>query len=77
MQSNGSSTSKMFLAVIELSGIAVLANALLHPSSADHVRFVSFLLVACLAARLKVKCPGSLEICQSTSQPAVYPGCSS
>ena len=36
----------------------MLAQAVLHAQSVDHVRFVSFLLVACLAARLKVKLPG-------------------
>ena len=58
MQSNASSISRMFLAVVVLSGLAVLANAFLHANSVDHVRFVSFLMVACLAARLKVKLPG-------------------
>src|SRR5207302_7026758 len=58
MQSNASSISRMFLAVVVLSCLAVLANAFLHANSVDHVRFVSFLLVACLAARLKVKLPG-------------------
>lgn len=58
MQSNASSTSKVFLAVIVLSGFAVLANAALHARSANPVHFVSFLLVACVAARLKVKLPG-------------------
>ena len=58
MQSKASSSSKIFLAAIVLSGVAVLANAVLHPSSASLVRFVSFALVACLAARLKVKLPG-------------------
>ena len=56
--SNASSTSKMFLAVVALCGLAVLWNACLYPGSADHVRFGCFLLVACLAARLKVKLPG-------------------
>jgi hypothetical protein len=58
MQSNASSTSKVFLAVIVLSGLAVLTNGVLHPSSANLARFLSFLLVACVAARLKVKLPG-------------------
>lgn len=58
MQNSASSSSKVFLAVVILSGLAVLANAILHASSTDHVRFVSFLLVACLVARLKVKLPG-------------------
>ncbi len=58
MRSNASSTSKVFLAVIVLSGLAVLTNGVLHPSSANLVRFLSFLAVACVAARLKVKLPG-------------------
>src|SRR5579872_4308295 len=41
-----------------VAGFAVLAQAVLHAQSVDHVRFISFLLVACLAARLKVKLPG-------------------
>src|SRR5207302_8928677 len=53
-----SSSAKVFIALVLLSGLAVLAQAVLHAQSADHVRFVSFLLVACLAARLKVKLPG-------------------
>lgn len=56
MQSNAS--SKVFLGAVVLSGLAVLTNAVLHASSADPVRFISFVLVACVAARLKVKLPG-------------------
>lgn len=58
MQTNASSTSKVFFAVIVLSGLAVLASAARHVSSPDPVRFISFLLAACVAARLKVKLPG-------------------
>lgn len=58
MQSNASSTSKVFLAVIVVSGLAVLTNGVLHPSSANLVRFLTFLFVACVAARLKVALPG-------------------
>lgn len=58
MQRNASSTSKVFFAVIVLSGCAVLAHAVLHPASANLVRFSSFLLVAGAAARLKMKLPG-------------------
>src|SRR5437016_3976252 len=58
MQNNASSTSQVFLTLIVLSGLAVLTNGILHPSSADLVRFLSFLLVACMAARLKVQLPG-------------------
>lgn len=50
--------AQMFIGLIILSGFAVLGHAMLHAHSADHVRFISFLLVACLAARLKVKLPG-------------------
>ena len=51
-------SAQIFIALVVLSGLAVLVQAVLHAQSADHVRFVSFLLVACLAARLKVKLPG-------------------
>jgi len=52
------SSARIFIAVIVLSGLAVLGNALIHASSNNVVRFVSFAVVACLAARLKVKLPG-------------------
>ena len=58
MQNNASSSSKVFLGVIVLSGLAVLTTAALHPASANLVRFASFLLVTIAAARLKVKLPG-------------------
>jgi hypothetical protein len=51
-------SAQIFITLMILAGFAVLAQAVLHAQSADHVRFVSFLLVACLAARLKVKLPG-------------------
>lgn len=50
--------AQFFIGLVILSGVAVLVNAAQHAQSADHVRFISFLLVACLAARLKVKLPG-------------------
>jgi|SRR4051812_31271149 hypothetical protein len=53
-----SKSAQIFIALVILSGFAVLVNAILHAQSADHIRFVSFLLVACLAARLKVQLPG-------------------
>lgn len=53
-----SRSAQFFIAIVVLSGAAVLVNAVLHAQSVDHVRFLSFLLVACLAARLKVKLPG-------------------
>ena len=51
-------SAKIFIALVILAGAAVLINSVLHAQSVDHVRFVSFLLVACLSARLKVKLPG-------------------
>ena len=53
-----SRAAQFFIALVILAGLAVLANAAMHAQSADRVRFVSFLLVGCLAARLKVKLPG-------------------
>ncbi|HEY6971767.1 MAG TPA: hypothetical protein VJA94_21325, partial [Candidatus Angelobacter sp.] len=53
-----SKPARLFIALIALSGLAVLGNALMHAGSDNRVRFVSFLLVACIAARLKVKLPG-------------------
>jgi hypothetical protein len=53
-----SKSARFFIALVVIGGFAVLANALRHPSSQNAIRFISFLLVACLAARLKVKLPG-------------------
>lgn len=52
------SSARLFIALIVLSGLAVLGNALIHTSSINVVRFVWFAVVACVAARLKVKLPG-------------------
>jgi hypothetical protein len=51
-------SARMFVALIVISGLLVLGNALLSARSVPTGRFVSFLLVACLAARLKIKLPG-------------------
>lgn len=53
-----SRSAQLFIALVILSGAAVIAKAVLHAQSFDQVRFASFLVVACLAARLKVKLPG-------------------
>lgn len=50
--------ARMFVALIAISGLLVLGNAVLSTRSVPTGRFVSFLLVACLAARLKIKLPG-------------------
>jgi len=52
------SSARIFIALVVISGLAVLGNALIHASSTNVVRLVSFVVVACLAARLKVKLPG-------------------
>ena len=51
-------SARMFVALIAISGLLVLGNAVLSVRSVPAGRFVSFLLVACLAARLKIKLPG-------------------
>ena len=53
-----SKSARAFIALVGISGFAVLGNALMHASSSNSLRFISFLLVACVAARLKVKLPG-------------------
>lgn len=53
-----SKSARLFVALVALSGLAVLGKALMHAGSDNLVRFISFLLVACLAARLRVKLPG-------------------
>jgi hypothetical protein len=52
------SSARIFIALIVLSGLAVLGSALIHASSTNVVRLLSFVVIACLAARLKVKLPG-------------------
>lgn len=53
-----STSTRLFLALVVIAGLTVVGASLLHPSSTGPVRFAAFLLVACLAARLKVKLPG-------------------
>jgi hypothetical protein len=48
----------MFVAIIAISGLLVLGFAVFNTRAVPTGRFVSFLLVACLAARLKIKLPG-------------------
>ena len=51
-------SARMFVALIVISGLLVLGDAVLNARAMPTVRFVAFLLVACLAARLKIKLPG-------------------
>lgn len=48
----------MFLALIVISGLLLLGDAAFKAKSVPSVRFVAFLVAACLAARLKIKLPG-------------------
>lgn len=51
-------SARMFVALIVISGLVVLGDAVLNAKSMPTVRFVAFLLVSSLAARLKIKLPG-------------------
>ena len=51
-------SARMFVALIVLSGLVFLGDATLKAKSAPSLRFVAFLVAACLAARLKIKLPG-------------------
>ncbi|HEY6308933.1 MAG TPA: hypothetical protein VI488_21025 [Candidatus Angelobacter sp.] len=55
---NLSFTARAFIGLVVVLGLAVLGNAILHADAINAARFIAFLLVACLAARLKVKLPG-------------------
>ena len=52
------SQAKVFIVVISLIGLATLGMGALHPGSSDLLRFASFLVVALIASRLKVRLPG-------------------
>src|SRR5215469_8393174 len=51
-------SSRLFIALVVVSGWGLMVKAALHAGSENPVQFVSFLLIACVAARLKVKLPG-------------------
>ena len=51
-------SARMFVALIVVSGLLVLGDAVLSAKSVPTVKFLAFLLVACVAARLKIKLPG-------------------
>jgi hypothetical protein len=53
-----STSARVFIALIVISGLCVLGDAILSAHSIYFVRFASFLVVACIAARLKLKLPG-------------------
>ncbi|MGZ4866187.1 MAG: hypothetical protein ACXV7C_03120, partial [Candidatus Angelobacter sp.] len=51
-------SARMFVALIVISGLVFLGDAVFNARSMPTARFGAFLLVACVAARLKIKLPG-------------------
>jgi MASE9 protein len=51
-------SARMFVALIVISGLLVLGDAAINAKSMPTARFALFLLVACVAARLRIKLPG-------------------
>jgi hypothetical protein len=51
-------SARVFVALIVISGLLLLGDAAVKAKSVPSVRFVAFLVAACLAARLKIKLPG-------------------
>jgi hypothetical protein len=55
---NVSRKARTFITVVVVLGLCVLGTAIASAAAIHPVRFIAFLLVACLAARMKVKLPG-------------------
>jgi len=51
-------SARMFVALIVISGLLLLGDAVLNAKQVPTTKFLAFLLVACLAARLRIKLPG-------------------
>jgi hypothetical protein len=51
-------SARIFVALIVISGLLVLGDAVLNAKQVPTAKFLAFLLVACVAARLKIKLPG-------------------
>jgi hypothetical protein len=51
-------SARVFVALVVLSGLLVLGDAVFNARSMPTARFAGFLLVACAAGRLKIKLPG-------------------
>jgi hypothetical protein len=54
----GPASAKVYIALVMMSGLGVLGYAVVNANPIYFARLAAFLLVACLAARLKVKLPG-------------------
>jgi hypothetical protein len=48
----------MFVALIIISGLLLMGDAVLNAKQVPTAKFLAFLLVACVAARLRIKLPG-------------------
>jgi uncharacterized membrane-anchored protein YitT (DUF2179 family) len=53
-----SNSARLFICLVVFSGFSLFADAMVHASSENRLRFISFLVVAVVAARLRVKLPG-------------------
>lgn len=51
-------SARIFVALIVISGLLVLGDAVLNAKQVPTAKFLAFLSVACVAARLKIKLPG-------------------
>jgi len=52
-------SARLFIGVMLAAGLATFGSGLMHWHCKDPVRFLSFLIVALVASRLKVKLPGT------------------
>jgi hypothetical protein len=51
-------SARMFVALIVISGLLVLGDAVLNAKQVPIAKFLAFLFIACVAARLRIKLPG-------------------
>jgi len=52
-------SAKLFIGTMAAAGVAALAGGLVRWECKDPVRFLSFLIIAMIASRLKIKLPGT------------------
>lgn len=53
-----SNPARLFVCLVILGGFSLFADVMVHASSQNRLRLISFLVVAGIAARLRVKLPG-------------------
>src|SRR6185437_15573786 len=51
-------SARMFVALIVISGLLLLGDAVLNAKQVPTAKFLAFLFIACVAARFRVKLPG-------------------